>query len=185
MGEELELETRRKIYSFIQEHPGTHEREISRRLHIPLSTLDYHLHLLSRRDLISSSEDGHYKKYYATGKISVKEKKIIGILRQKVKRKIIIFLLLNPDSTHKKICEYINLAPSTTSFHLNILVDLEIIKRNLIGRETEYYVENPEYISDLVLTYKKSFVDDMVERFADAWLDLHPKNIRKQKKEKK
>jgi len=180
MGEKIELETRQKIYNFIQKHPGVHEREISRRLNIPLSTIDYHLHFLSKRQLISPSQDGHYKKYYTTGKISVKEKKILGILRQKPKRIIIIFLLLNPNSPHKKICRYLNLSASTTTFHLNKLVEFEIINKFPIGRETIYYIKNPEYISDLLITYKKSFVDDMVQRFSDSWLELHPKNIRNQ-----
>lgn len=184
MGEKLELETRRKIYNFIQKHPGVHEREISRRLDIPLSTLDYHLHFLSRKALISYSEDGHYKKYYPYGEVSTKEKETLGMLRQKAKRKIILFLLLNPNSTHKKICEHLNLSASTTSFHLNKLADIKIIKRNTIGRETEFTVYNPDFISNLILTYKKSFADDMVDRFVDTWMVLNPKNVRKKKKNK-
>jgi len=174
MGKKLDLETRRKIYNFIQKHPGIYEREISRRLKIPLSTIDYHLHYLSKRKLITASDDGHYKKYYKSGKISIKEKKILGILRQKVKRKIILYLLLNPNSTHKKICEHLQLAASTTSFHLNMLREYNIIQKKVIGRESVFEIIDPDFISDIIITYRKSFVDDMVERFADTWLDLHP-----------
>ena len=50
MDEELalKLETRRKIYTHILKAPGLHEREISRVLNIPLSTLDYHIQFLNK-----------------------------------------------------------------------------------------------------------------------------------------
>ena len=56
----LELETRRKIYDFIQKFPGLHVREISRRLEIPFSTLQYHLRFLEKRELVKAKDDGKY-----------------------------------------------------------------------------------------------------------------------------
>jgi len=178
----LELKTRRRIFTFIKKHPGVHERGISRHLNIPLSTVDYHLHYLTKRNLVATSDDGHYKKYYVSGDISFKEKKLLGTLRQKTQRQIIIFLLIHNERPHREICNHLKLAPSTTSFHLNKLVELGVLIKTEIGRETYYQVKEAEYVSDLIITYKKSFLDDMVDRFADTWLELHPKNIYKKKK---
>lgn len=44
----LDLEIRRKIYNHIVNSPGLYERELSRALNIPLSTLDYHLYYLKK-----------------------------------------------------------------------------------------------------------------------------------------
>lgn len=183
MGEnkEQDLRIRNIIYNHILKHPGLHEREIARQLKIPLSTLDYHLYLLRRKELIVCKSDGHYTQYYAEGKISSKDEKLLGIVRQKVPRKIIIFLLVNISLTHKEICSHLGLAASTTSFHLNKLVSLEVINRTVVGRETIFQIQEPEYISELIIKYKKSFVDDAVNRFSDTWLDLHPKHLRKKK----
>jgi predicted transcriptional regulator len=177
-----ELKTRQKIYNYIQEHPGLHERELARQLEISLGTIDYHLYYLRKKELVITKSDGHYTQYYAAGKIGEKDKKLFAILRQKAPRKIIIFLLLNHYSYHRNICEHIGLAPSTTSFHLNKLVDLEIINKMQTGRETIFSIREPEYISDLLITHKKSFIDSAVSRFADTWLDLHPRHIHKKKK---
>jgi len=182
INSELELKTRRRIFNFIKKHPGIHEREISRNLNIPLSTVDYHLHYLTRRNLAVTDDDGHYKKYYILGDINLKEKKLLGALRKKTQRQIIIFLLIRNESPHREICKHLKLAPSTTSFHLNKLVELEILVKTERGRETYYKVKEIEYISDLLISYKKSFLDNMVDRFADSWLELHPKNIYKKKK---
>jgi predicted transcriptional regulator len=181
----LELKTRRKIYNFILKHPGLHERELGRQLNLPLSTLDYHLYHLKKRDLIIGKSDGHYTQFFIAGKVGTKDKKIITVLRKNVSRKLIMFLLLNEKANHKSIRNHLGLAASTTSFHLNKLVDLEIIEYSQIGRETKFFIKEPEYVSDLIIAYKKSFLDDAVDRFADAWLELNPKYLRKTKKPKK
>jgi len=187
MGEKeksLELRTRRIIYKHILKNPGLHEREIARQLEVALGTLDYHLYYLKKKELVITKTDGHYTQYYVAGKIGKKDKKFLAVLRQKVPRKIVIFLLLNNFSYHRDICNHIGLAPSTTSFHLNKLVDLDLVEKKAEGRESIFTIKEKEYISDLIISYKKSFLDDAVNRFADTWLDLHPRHIRKSKKEK-
>ena len=179
---EYNLQLRNVIYNHILKHPGVHEREIARRLKIPLSTLDYHLYFLKKRKLIVAKSDGHYTYHYAVGKISSKDEKLLGVIRQRVPRKIIIFILLNGSSTHKEICNHIGLAPSTTTFHLNKLVRLGVISKDVVGRETFFQIKEPGYISDLIIRYKKSFFDAAVNRFADAWLEMHPKHLHKKKK---
>jgi len=166
MNEEevLELKTRRQIYNHILKHPGLHEREISRQSTIPLSTLDYHLFFLKKRGLVTNRSDERYTRYYIAGAIGIKDKRIIAILRQNVFRKVIIFLLLHPHSFHRDICNYLELAPSTISFHLNRLANLEVVNRIQVGRETKYYIEEVEYVSDLLITYQKSFFESKKER---------------------
>lgn len=184
MGEKeksLELKTRRKIYKHILRNPGLHEREIARQLEIAVSTIDYHLYYLRKKELVLTRTDGHYTQYYVSGRVGEKDKKLLASLRQKAPRRIIIFLLLNQISAHRDICDHLGLAPSTTSFHLSKLVELELLEKTETGRETKYSIKEPEYISDLIITYKKSFLDDAVNRFADTWLELHPRHLRKAK----
>lgn len=180
----LDLEIRRKIYNLILKSPGLHIRELSRELNIALGTLNYHLHYLHKRELITVKSDGGYVRCYIAGEIGVKDKKIIGVLRQNVPRKILLFLLLHPSSFHRAIYIQLQLAPSTISFHLNKLVDLDIINCVKVGRQTRYQIKEPEYVSDLLITYRETFLDKTVDRFADAWLELHPRHLRKSKKEK-
>jgi len=178
----LDLEIRRSIYNHILKSPGLHERELARVLNIPLSTLDYHLYYIRQRGLIKAKSDGRYKRYYVAGDIGVQEGKVIAILRQKVTRNIIMFLLLHPESTHRDVSNHIELAKSTTTFHLNKLIDLEIITQTKIGRETKYIISNPDHISDLLIIYKKTFLDKSVDRFLDTWFEINPDHVKNQKK---
>ena len=182
----LDFETRRKIYSYIRKSPGLHLRELGRKLNIPLSTLDYHLYYLKQRNLIKDRQDGRYTRYYVEGEgdIGSKDREILGILRQSVTRSITMFLLLNPNASHRRVCEHIQLAPSTTTFHLNKLIKLEIAQRTQTGRETAYLIIDPDHLSDLLVTYQKSFLDASVDRFIETWLGLNPQQLRKTIKEK-
>jgi len=180
-GKGLELKARRIIYNFILKNPGLHEREIAIRLDLNLGTLHYHLLYLKNRDMIIAKTDSHYTFYYASGKVGSKDKKTLAILRQKAARRIIIFLLINGSSTHKSLCKYLSLARSTTSFHLKKLVENELIDRVEKGRESYFNVLEPEYLSDLIITYKKSFMDSTANRFADTWLEIYPRRIKKKK----
>ena len=175
----LELEIRRKIYNCILKSPGIHYREISDRLHIPSSTMDYHLYYLKKRNLINSLQEKGYTRFYVTGKISTQDKIIFSVLRQKATRRIILFLLENPDSDHKKIRNHLNLAPSTTSFHLLKLIKYKIVERKFKGKDVSYNIINPENIIDILITYKKSFLDDSIDSVIETWLNIHPRNQRK------
>ena len=181
----LYLKIRRRIYNHILKSPGLYERELARELNLPLSTLDYHLHHLKKRKLVLASSDGRYTRYYITGKMGVKDKKTLALLRQKVPRKIVLFLLLRSDSSHGEICNHLGVAPSTTSFHLNKLADLDVIERVQTGRGTTFHVGEPEYISDLLITYRKSFLDKSVDEFIGTWLELNPRHLHKTKKKSK
>ena len=175
----LEIKIRRKIFNFISKHPGIHEREISRKLKIPLSTLDYHLIYLLKRELIVGKSDGHYKEYYVQGKLSVRDQQVFSVLRRKVTRRIILLILQNESINHGDIGKDLGLAASTISFHLTKLVELEIVDSFKKGKESWFFIKDPDYVSDLVIRNKKSFYDDAVDRFVDTWVDLHPKHLHK------
>jgi len=184
----LDLEIRRKIFHHISRSPGLHERELARELHLPMSTLGYHLYCLKKSKLIMPKTDGRYTRYYIMGKLGVMDKKILGLLRQKTPRKIIMFLLLHPNATHREICEHLQLSPATTTFHLQKLIRAEIIESKQLGREKSYTILDSEYTSKVLITYRRSFVDSAVDTFIDTWFEINPDHIhtkKSQTKEKK
>ena len=72
---------RREIYQCITKYPGLHFRELSRRLHVSTSTLNYHLNYLKKRELIIQRSDDRYIRYFPKNKISEKYKKAMNLLR--------------------------------------------------------------------------------------------------------
>ena len=170
----LELKSRRAIYEIISSSPGIHFRGIQRESGLPAGVVDYHLRYLSQKDIIVGKHDGHYKRYYLVGKIGSQDKKLMALLRQKIPRKIIMHLLLNPRTLHKSLNGIIEVSPSTLSFHLNKLKKHEVVHTERRGRTVEYWIADEAQVARALITYKKSFLDDAVDAFAETWLSLHP-----------
>jgi hypothetical protein len=53
-----------------------------------------------------------------------------------------------------------------------------------MGKETQYQIHDPESVSDLLIVYRKSFLDTSVDRFVKLWLELNPDAMRKSRKKK-
>src|SRR5207237_8843404 len=60
----LAVATRKNLYDFVRRNPGFHLRELSRALNLSITLADYHLRFLERHDLVTSSMDGEYKRFY-------------------------------------------------------------------------------------------------------------------------
>ena len=174
MDDPLELDTRKRIYRFVQDFPGAHMREIGRALAIPMGTLEYHLHYLGKADLLTTRQDARYTRYFATGGLSRREKDVLAVLRQKVPRQISAHLLLAPGSSHGELLTKFNLSASTLSFHLKKLVTTGLVAQEKAGRENLYRVIEPDLISRVLIQHRESFLDDVVDRFAEVWLNLEP-----------
>ncbi|MFA5862585.1 MAG: helix-turn-helix domain-containing protein [Candidatus Thermoplasmatota archaeon] len=176
MDDPLELETRRRIYQYLEKFPGAHMREIGREVAIPMGTLEYHLHYLVKADLLTTREDPRFTRYFVTGGLSRQEKDVLAVLRQKVPRQIAAHLLLTPGSTHGQLLTKFDLSPSTLSFHLKKLVTRSIVTQEKAGRENLYRVNDPDLVARVLIAHRESFFDDVIDRFADVWLSLEPRD---------
>jgi predicted transcriptional regulator len=169
MTKELDLETRREIFELISEFPGLHFREILRRLDISSGNLNYQLSYLNKHEIIATISDGNLKRYYIMGKVKGKEKRILACLRNETSRGLVLFLLLNPNSQFNEIAHNFDLAPSKLAYHLKKLVVKDIIEKTKRGRTTIYKAKDEEIIANVLITFKPSFIDSIVENFIEAW----------------
>ena len=175
----LELETRRGIYDFIMKSPGMHVREISRRLDIPFTTLQYHLRFLEKRELVKVKEDGKYSRYYVSFKFGRKEKEVVDLLRKKTTRSIIFYFLSFIVCSQIEISKSLEKHPTTIEFHLRKMEKMGIIKKvkskyGIVkldfrpyeiehipeGNEKIYCLVDPYFIYDLLVIHKESVLDE-------------------------
>ena len=168
---ELELEARRRVYEFIKTNPGTHMREIQRRLDMPIGHLKFHIEYLVKHEILTEKSDRYYKRYYLTGTLGSLDKNALAILRQQYPRWIILHLLQIPKVKHKELLEKFELKPSTLSFYLKAMIEKELVTRVKAGRESIYTLNNPENIIKILITYQPSFFDKLVDRFLDTWFE--------------
>lgn len=169
MAKELDLETRRELYELISKYPGLHFREILRRLDISSGNLNYQLGYMVKHDLVVTIADGNLKRYYIVGKVKGKEKRILACLRNETSRGLVLFLLLNPNSQFNELAQSFDLAPSKLAYHLKKLVEKEIIEKRKEGRITIYKAKDEEAIANVLISFRPSFLDDIVESFLESW----------------
>ncbi|MFO8110036.1 MAG: winged helix-turn-helix transcriptional regulator [Thermoplasmata archaeon] len=112
-----------------------------------------------------SIPEGKYKRFYVRGNIDSRDKARLAVLRKDLPRTILLYLMEFPGSTHRDISEVIDVAPSTLSYHLKKLMEGDMI----ICTDRRYYVKNEEAIADLLIRYRRTFLDSLVERFVRRW----------------
>jgi len=167
-NEGLEQEVRKTIFNYILKNPGVHLNEISRKLCIPVSTVNYHLIYLKKIEALVTKTEGRYVRYYVAKKISSRETKIINLLRKDVPLRIVVFLLLYPDSSQIKISRYLGRHSTTIAFHLDKLIETDIVEYSPNGTQIHYRVKSQEDIFEILSRYRESLLQDTVDNIVNA-----------------
>ena len=175
--EVLENENRRRVYSVIEANPGIHMRELQRVLDMPLTTLEYHLTYMSRKKILFKESDGHYKRYYVRP-LDSEDKKILSALRQKRMRDIVFLVLTNKKVKYQFLADYLKLPHSTLSFYLKYLVDNMVLAKEKIGYENIYTVRNEDRVARVLIAYKASFLDKVVDKALNTWMETYSRKTK-------
>ncbi len=165
----LELDMRRKIYEIVRKYAGCHFREIQRKSRLPLGSVRYHLDYLERNRLIKSQKEGNNLRYYPRD-FKPYNTSLMGLLRQEKIRQIILFILLNKNCNQEQVSTYVRLSPSTTSWHLKKLEEAKILNSVKSGRIKSYVLLiNERELVSILITYKESFLDELVDNAIKMW----------------
>ncbi|MBD3204888.1 helix-turn-helix domain-containing protein [Candidatus Bathyarchaeota archaeon] len=160
--EVLENESRRRIYWFVKRNPGLHLRELQRRLEIPLTSLDYHLGYLSRHELLSRDGEGFYTRYFDE-ELDEEDREILALLRQRRLREIVLVLISESKASYGVLMSSLSLPASTLSLYLKKLVDGGVVLRHSIGRENYYTLSDVAKVGRLLIVYRTSFLDRLID----------------------
>jgi predicted transcriptional regulator len=165
----LELEARRRIYDALVDSPGLHFRELQRRVGSAYGALQYHLEFLVRHDLVVEEKGREYSRFFPASFRGMRERELISLLRQESIRRILLFLLEHPESRNKDLVERLGLSPPTISWHLGRLLEAGAVSTHRRGSDSLFSVSEPDVITRLLVTYKASFLDKIVDRFVEVW----------------
>ncbi len=76
----------------------------------------------------------------------------------------------NPKCSHGKILANFTITGATLSYHLKRMQSEGILRAERKGRETEYELVDSDKIANLLIAYKRSFMDALVDSFVSAWI---------------
>ncbi len=170
MDDPLLLENRKRLYECVRGNPGLHFREIQRRVSMPIGVLDYHLNYLVQKGLVTVTKQEGFSRYYPGGQIGADKMRILSCLRQELPRGIILFLLRNPGATHGQLLENFTISGGTLSYHIKKLVSRGAVRVEKKGRESHLTVIDPDVVADLLIVYRRTFLDKLVDDFVAAYV---------------
>ena len=148
-------EGRSKVLELILKSPGIRYRQLLRLTGLSHGSLSFALKKLenSRGIIVNRTSNNRVTCYYPKN-ITTTEFHIISNLRNKTQKRIVQFLLKQGQSTFNEIANYINKAPSTTSWHLNKLKNAELItSNNHHGRPHPYKIRNRKSVAKTISKY--------------------------------
>ena len=137
--------TRTEVYNFVVTNPGIQFRGISTGLSIAIGTAEFHLGVLKKAGLISFFIDGKYKRYFASKKFSMKEMKLISLLRHDTTRELIKKITSEKTIPHSKLASHLSITSQGLTWQINQLTKRGIVKKNINGIKVDYSL-NDEYV---------------------------------------
>lgn len=125
----LDTEVRKNLYSYIEEYPGSHLREIARELELKPSNAAWHLRKLEQTNLVRSRDIGGKKVYYLVeGGVEARKEAIAeAILKNENARKIMNYLVDNPGKHLLEIANALELNHHTVKWHIKKMFLAELI----------------------------------------------------------
>jgi len=165
----LALDLRKRVYLAVKQFAGSHFREIQRRSGLATGTVQHHLRALVKHGLIREIRQGQ-NLTYVPRELPAGNERMLSALRQESIRKILLFLLMQEPRSHEEITGFVNLSPSTVSWHLKILQARGMVSGQRKGRMTFYRISiSKEELRNLLVTYQESFFDKLVDRVVEMW----------------
>jgi predicted transcriptional regulator len=153
------------LLACIDRNPGVRYRELLRIFHLGNGVLTYHLSILERIGKIRADRrKNKITRYYLTG-VPDEDTYLIGQMKNKVSRQLILFILEHDQCTFGEIVENSGKAPSTISWHLNRLRDAGIISVSLGDRSQHYTIVDSREVKKILVIYKDAFLDKIVDNY--------------------
>lgn len=169
----LSLPVRKKIFDEISVSPGLHFRELQRRTNLAVGSLQYHLDFLEKKHLIRIEKLGKFARYYSIrGEQLGDNQTLMSVLRQPTMRKIALMLIEKGKANNEQIAAYLQLSPSTTSWHLEKMLSTNVLTRTKEGRMSWFTINKPEEAKNLLIKFKGSFFDELVDNFVNTWTEI-------------
>ena len=98
--------------------------------------------------------------------------KLMSLLRKETVRKILIFLLTKKRANNLTISRKLALSPSSVSWQVEKLLAQGVLEKKSRGRKIYYKIIDPEKVSQLLIAHRKSFLDELVDNFAEIWTQM-------------
>lgn len=151
------------ITGYVASTPGAHFSKIRDDLKLATGETQYHLRTLESSGAIESHKDGEYRRYFTANQFTTFEQVALGYLRRETPRRMLIELLRRPDSSASDLAQRVGVSRPTVSKYAT-----ELENANLLSREGQYTIKDPETVLVLLVSYADSFGPEAANLASDS-----------------
>ena len=149
----LQNKNRAAILQYIGSNPGCTESDLVRNTTMNRGTIRYHLTILLIEQKVIRRKNGKLSYLFTNGGIALEKKQVYGHIMNPYKRKILDILHETPGISNKDIAERADMSPSTALFHIQPLLDENMVVSQWDGRCRNYFIV-PE-VEDILKKYPR------------------------------
>lgn len=134
----LRNKNRTAILDYIGNNPGCTLADLSKSTDINRGTARYHLYLLLIERKVIRKKNGKLSYLFANGGTQLERKQLYGYIMNPSKREILDTILNTPGISNKEIAERLQIDRSTVYWHLQPLLEEEMLVSQWDGRSMNY-----------------------------------------------
>lgn len=164
----LDLPTRRRIFDFVGEHPGSSARTVQRGVGLGWGETAYHLDQMLRAGLLHRERGGRRDYYFHAAMLPI-DRQLLLCMQSAVERAVLVELARFPGLTFRDLVARLGVGKSTAAFHLKFMVALGIVDVEISGPIRRYVTRRPDLVLRLYRSFRDSFEERWVDRFSSTW----------------
>lgn len=158
-----------QILDFVKKNPGHHFRGIQRALRVSTGVLQYHLSALVKENDVIVREINGTSCYFPSKSFNEDQFRVLSHLRNRVRNKILRVLLDGNSRVPAELKKDLSVSSATLSYHLALMTEDGILERVLSEKGSSYRLKNIGLFKGLIVEYKESFADKLIQDFVDLW----------------
>lgn len=136
----LDHTCRERLLDAIRATPGMAVADLAQNAAVPRNTVTYHLRVLEREGLVSSTRNGRNRLYFAPGSLPQRANAgAFATLRHQTTLAMARAIGETPGVDQKALCERVGLSASLAHWHADRLVASGLVDKRREGRFVRYY----------------------------------------------
>lgn len=136
----LDHGSRERLLATIRATPGLAVADLAERTALPRNTVTYHLRVLERERLVSSTRNGRNRLFFAPGSLEKRDQaEAMATLRHETSLALARAIGESPGVDQKQLCARVGVSPSLAHWHADRLVASGVVDKRREGRSVRYY----------------------------------------------
>jgi len=134
----LEQPLRRRLLDLIADSPGIHASELCRTAGEPWGTVQYHLTLLHKGEMVTSVEAGRERRFFPSA-VDPRKARLLALLHQGRRTEIASFIRDHPGSRQVDICDALDVSRKTFRSSVEPMVEEGLVNERRSLQDNRYF----------------------------------------------